>query len=284
MSNSSWTSSRKSRLDLGIGICLALILVLFYVPIASFLAQGMIEGGPENYQKLGEDTYYASVILTSFRLALYITLVDLLIAIPFCLTIANRSPGYQLVCIFFVMIPFWSSQLIRVYAWTIIFGRTGILNDMLMFLGITSSPYQFIGSEIAVVGAMAHVMLPYMVLPIYIALTRIPADLHLCAKGLGASPLAVLRTITLPLAAGGIIGGSILVFIISLGTYVSVAILGAGRIHVMATAIEQQITVLGNWSMASTLSLVLLVITSVLYVAIKRYDGRGNLAGRQESK
>lgn len=276
-------SNLSSRFAIGPVLAVSLLLALFYTPIVSFLVRGMADSGIVNYERVLTDTYYARVILTTFKIALYITVVDLLIALPFALVMANRGPAYQIVCLFFVLLPFWSSQLIRVYAWTVIFGRTGPLNEMLLTMGLISKPYQFIGSELAVVVAMAHVMLPYMVLPIYIALSRIPADLKHSAHGLGASSFAVLKTIVLPLALGGIVAGSLLVFIISLGTYVAAAILGSGRVHVLATAIEQQITVLGDWSMASALSMVLLVVTFVLYTVVRMAERWGKAAHGREA-
>jgi ABC-type spermidine/putrescine transport system permease subunit I len=155
--------------------------------------------------------------------------------------------------------------LVRTYAWMVLLGRNGIINRILIDSGMLDAPLPMLNSKMAVILGMVHVMLPFMILPIYSAVTRIDADLPKAARGLGASTVRILTTIYLPLTLRGIAAGVTLVFVVSLGFYITPALLGGGKVLMFAMVIEQQVREFLAWNFASALSVILLAVTLVAF-------------------
>jgi putative spermidine/putrescine transport system permease protein len=151
--------------------------------------------------------------------------------------------------------------LVRTYAWMVLLGRNGIINRILIDSGLIEQPLAMLNSRMAVILGMVHVMLPFMILPIYSAVTRIDPDLPKAARGLGASGLRIVTTIYLPLTLRGIVAGVTLVFVVSLGFYITPALLGGGKVLMFAMVIEQQVREFLAWNLAGALSVVLLTVT-----------------------
>jgi mannopine transport system permease protein len=170
-----------------------------------------------------------------------------------------------------VLIPLWTSVLVRSYAWIVLLQRTGVVNALLQTLGVTSGPLPLLYSDGAVMIAMTHVLLPYMILPIYAALTSIPPELERAALNLGASALASFRAVTWPLSLPGVYAGMVMVFILSLGFYVTPALVGGPRNLTIATLIGQQVSEVLNWPFAGALAGVLLVLTLALVAPFRRF-------------
>jgi mannopine transport system permease protein len=168
-----------------------------------------------------------------------------------------------------VLVPLWTSILIRSYAWIVLLQRRGVVNSLLMDLGVTEQPLRLIYTEFAVLLAMTHVLLPFMILPVYGALSTIPADLPRAALNLGASRFAVFWRITLPLSLPGVFAGALMTFILALGFYITPALVGGPSTLMMATLIGQQTTDLLNWPFAGALSAILLLVTIALAVAFR---------------
>ncbi|MBL0936935.1 MAG: ABC transporter permease, partial [Rhizobiaceae bacterium] len=160
--------------------------------------------------------------------------------------------------------------LIRSYAWIVLLERNGLVNGALTGSGLTETPLRLLYTNFAVLVAMTHVMLPFMILPIATALRSLPADLPKAALNLGASHLRVFFAITLPLSLPGVFAGCLIVFVMSLGFYVTPALLGGPRTLMIATLIGQQALELLNWPFAGALSLVLLVLSLGVTIAFKR--------------
>ncbi len=163
------------------------------------------------------------------------------------------------------MLPLWTSVLVRTYAWMVLLGRNGIINRILIDSGLLDTPLSLLNSRLAVILGMVHVMLPFMILPIYSALTRIDPDLPKAARGLGASAARILTTIYLPLTLRGIIAGVTLVFVVSLGFYITPALLGGGKVMMFAMVIEQQVREFLAWNFAGALSVILLAVTLLMF-------------------
>ena len=163
------------------------------------------------------------------------------------------------------MLPLWTSVLVRTYAWMVLLGRNGIINRMLIDSGLLDAPLPMLNSKMAVILGMVHVMLPFMILPIYSAVTRIDPDLPKAARGLGASTLRILTTIYLPLTLRGIVAGVTLVFVVSLGFYITPALLGGGKVLMFAMVIEQQVREFLAWNFAGALSVILLAVTLLVF-------------------
>ena len=170
--------------------------------------------------------------------------------------------------------PFWTSFLVRTFSWMILLGRNGAVNKLLLALGITDAPLSLIFNFTGTMIGMVHVLLPYMVFPIYSAMLRVDRDLMLAAEGLGASGWQVFWRVFLPLTMPGVMAGTALVFILSLGFYITPALLGGGRVIMIAVLIEQQVRQFLEWGFASALSILLLIATLLALLALNRMGWR----------
>ena len=250
---------------------------LFLLPVVRLLLLS-IEGGTfAHFHKAFTGELYITVFLETFRIAAIVTGVSLLLAYPIAYVLSTASPRWVLIGLVFLMLPFWTSVLVRTYAWMILLGRNGVLNQALLGLGLTDKPVALIYNTTGVIIGMVHVLLPYMVFPIYSAMVRVDSDLLLAAEGLGASGWNVFRRVFLPLTLPGVVAGTALVFILSLGFYITPALLGGGKVIMIAVLIEQQVRQFLEWGFASALSIVLLTAALLVYLVLSRL-GRGTAA------
>ena len=196
-----------------------------------------------------------------------------LIAYPVAYAMAGAEGTKLHVIAAFVIVPLWTSVVIRSYAWMVVFQRRGVLNDALMSLGLTSEPVRFLPGSLAVHVGMVHIMLPFMILPLVANMRAIDRLLLRAAEVIGANPLQAFVRVFLPLSLPGISAGSALVFMMSLGFYVTPALLGGPKHMMAAVMIEQQANGLLNWGLASALSTILLAMTVLIYLAYLRVTG-----------
>lgn len=183
---------------------------------------------------------------------------------------AHATGKVKITIIAFVLIPFWTSVLVRMFAWMALLGRDGVINRALFHLGLIDQPVEMLFTQFAVLVGMVHYMLPYMILPIYAVMTGIPKNLMDAAANLGAPPHKVFWRVYFPLSLPGIGAGGLLVFIISMGFYVTPALLGGAKDVMLAQIIEQQISDTLNWGFAAALSTILLAVTIVLFLFYDR--------------
>ena len=216
---------------------------------------------------------YVDVLLRTTRISVVVTLVCLLAAYPVAYVMTRVGPAWFRVLMVFVLLPLWTSILVRTYAWMVLLGRNGVVNKSLIAVGAIDEPLALLHNELGVVIGMVHVLMPYMVLPIYAAMRRVDPDLLQAAEGLGAGTLRIFRRVFLPLSAQGIYAGCILVFVLSVGFFITPALLGGGRVIMIAVLIEQQVRDVLNWSFASALASVLLVVTIAIYGLAQRATG-----------
>ena len=223
--------------------------------------------------RIGETPLYLRIFGRTFGLAALVTVLTLTLAYPVAYLMA-RLTGWRLAAaVAAVMVPLWTSVLVRGYAWIIILQRTGLLNSTLQYLGLIDEPLPLLYNQFSVTVAMTHVLLPYMILPIWSALRTIPRDLPLAAQSLGAGPVRVFLLVVLPLSLTGVASGTLMVFILALGFYVVPALVGGPETLMIATLIGQQTTELLNWPFAGALAAVLLAITLLLVAVFNRYLG-----------
>ena len=250
---------------------LILLLAFFLLPVVRMLGFS-IEGGTfEWYAKALGEELYLRVMWNTFEMALMVTLFCLLLGYPLGFLIATTSPGWATLGFIFVLLPLWTSVLVRTYAWMVLLGRNGIFNRLLMDAGITSDPIPLLHNFTGVMIGMVHVLLPYMVLPVYGAVRRLDPAIVAAAAGLGASHWRIFWRIYLPLTLNGIFAGCVLVFVLSLGFFITPALLGGGRVIMIAVLIEQQVRETLNWPFAAALSAVLLVATFAVYALAQRF-------------
>jgi spermidine/putrescine transport system permease protein len=221
---------------------------------------------------------HLTILWRSVELSVLTTLTTFLIGLPMAWFIATRPAEQRAIWLFLITIPFWTNLLIRTFAIMEMIRNQGILNSFLMYLGLIDQPIQILYTETAVLIGMTYVYLPLMVLPLFAAIDRFDFRLLEAGYDLYASRWQVLRRIVLPIVRPGIVAGSILVFVPSLGAYVTPRILGGGKNMMIGNFIELQFGQGRNWPLGAALSMILLmivVVALVLYVRVTtREDGR----------
>lgn len=251
---------------------LVLLLAAFLFPIVRFLSLSVFDPEPTlaYYQQLWNREFYTTILIRTFRTALIVTVATLVLGYPVAYLMSTLRGLWAGLIAAIVILPLWISILVRTYVWTVFLGRNGVINSTAQGLGILDAPVQLLNTEFAVWLAMTQILLPMMVLPIYSSLRGIPADLSLAAQSLGASHRSVMTHVILPLSLPGVAAGSVLVFIISLGYFITPMLLGGPRSMMIATLITEQATKFLDWPLASALSTVLMVITLAIVLAFNR--------------
>jgi spermidine/putrescine transport system permease protein len=254
--------------------------LLFAAPFAIVLAYSLLTRGDiggielpwsfESYQRLF-DPLYLVILWRSFVMAAVATALCLLFAFPAALFI-SRATTHRNLYLQLVMLPFWSSFLVRTYAWLFLLRDTGLINMLLQALGIIHAPLPLLYNDGAVLLGLVYGYLPFMVLPIYATLERLDPALVEAAADLGARPLTTVFRIIVPLSRPGIIAGSILVFIPSLGAYLTPDLLGGGRTVMVGNLVQNQFTTARDWPFGSAISIALMAIVTVLLVVFLRRE------------
>jgi len=249
-----------------------LILFAFFYPLLSLISISVLEPQPtvENYQRVFDNPVYARVLFRTLRIAVLVSLLSLALSFPLALVMANSRGPKAIFLAACVLLPFWSSVLVRTAAWAVLLQRNGLINQGLQAIGLTTEPLTLLYTQGAVVVAMTHVLMPFMVLPIYGALRNIPTDYSRAAAICGAGPLRTFREVTLPLAMPGVIGGFILVFLTALGFFITPALLGSPQEMMIATLISQQMRELLDWPFAAALVGVLTLFVTAMTLAFSR--------------
>ena len=244
---------------------LILLFLFFLFPVVRMLGFSIEAGTLAWYGKALGEGLYLQVFWNTFQIALLVTAICLLLGYPLGFLIATTTPLWTTVGFIFVLLPLWTSVLVRTYAWMVLLGRNGVFNRWLIEAGIISDPLPLLHNFNGVLIGMVHVLLPYMVLPIYGAVRRLDPALVAAAEGLGASTWRIFWRIYLPLTLPGIFAGAVIVFVLSLGFYITPALLGGGKVMMVAVLIEQEVRQTLNWPFAAALSAVLLALTLGVY-------------------
>lgn len=232
------------------------------------------------------DPTYLQIILNSFWYSLITTVACIVLAIPVAIWIATRAPRHRTVLVFLVTIPFWTSLLIRTYAFIIILNDNGPINGSLQFLHVIGEPLTLLYTPFATVIGLVYAFLPFMILPVYASAERFDFRLAEAAYDLGANRWTVLRRIVLPSIRPGVVAGSLLVFIPALGSFLAPELLGGGKTSMIANVIAAQFGASRNWPFGAALSVLLLVITMlvlVVFAVVARRTTRGQSGGAWES-
>jgi ABC-type spermidine/putrescine transport system permease subunit I len=250
--------------------------LLFVWPLLTVVYQALFEPkfGLGNFVTILASTTHIRVLLFTFELAGEVTLICLLVAYPVAYVISRAKDSMLHLALALVLIPFWTSVVIRTYAWAALFQRYGLVNDLLVQFGIVDEPVKFIYNNTGVLIGMVQILLPFMILPLLNAMRRMDSTLIRAAEILGANPLRVFFHVYLPLSMPGVTAGVLLVFISAVGFYVTPAILGGPHQMMIAVLIEQYVTRTLNWPLASALATILLVITTILYLGYERVTRR----------
>jgi putative spermidine/putrescine transport system permease protein/spermidine/putrescine transport system permease protein len=257
------------------GLCapsLLLIGVILCVPIGWLFWLSVVgaNGGlsMENYRRLWESSAYVGVLRTTFGIGFLVTGICLVLGYPLAYLLAEVPRRTGAVLMVAVILPYWTSVLVRTYAWLVLLQRRGLVNTVLMSTGIIDEPLRLVHNLTGTVIGMVHIMLPFMVLPLYAAMRAIDRDYLKAAASLGASPTVTFWRVFFPLSLPGTLAGTFLVFVLCLGFYVTPAILGGGRVIMIAQHIQGTLELYAHWGAASALGVLLLVLTlAILYLA-----------------
>jgi mannopine transport system permease protein len=251
---------------------LAMIVLAFLLPLGMLLHESLFvpSFSPANYEKVFDQAVYLRVMGRTLRISAFVTVITLLLAYPLAALMARTRGLLLAILLLAVLLPLWTSVLVRTYAWLVLLQRNGLLNDILSGLHIIATPMQFLRTEGAVVLAMSHVLLPFMVLPLYAALRSIPDDYVRAAQMLGAGNFSVFRHVVLPLSLPGISSGCLMVFLLAIGFFVTPALIGGPQQMMLATLVQQQVTEMLDWPFAGALVGVLLLVVLALVLAFNR--------------
>ena len=251
---------------------LLLLLLCFLYPVGRLLAGSVFDPGftLAHYQRIFDQPLYLNILWRTLQIAFFVTLGAFLLGYPVAFAMARLRGHWTLIVAACVLIPLWTSILVRSYAWIVILQRRGVVNTLLTDLGILAQPIKLLYTEAAVIVAMTHVLLPFMILPIFSVLRTVPEELPRAAFNLGAGRTTVFFRVILPLSLPGVFAGALMTFILALGFYITPALIGGPQTLMMATLIGQQTTGFLNWPFAGALSAVLLVVTLALAIAFRR--------------
>jgi ABC-type spermidine/putrescine transport system permease subunit I len=255
---------------------LVFMLTFYAFPVLSMLMRSIAEPSwtLANYQALTGDSVFRNVFWTTLRTAIAVTSFCLLLGYLVALVLVRPGRAAS-VALVVVLIPFWTSILVRSYAWMVLLGGHGLLNEALLASGVIAHPLRILNTSIAVHIAMIHILLPYMILPIANALRQIDPSLERAALGLGATPFGTFREVILPLSMPGVAAGVLLVFVLALGFYITPALVGGPRDMTVSMLIAQQVDQL-NWPYAACLATALLAATLAIIATFHRLFAMGN--------
>jgi spermidine/putrescine transport system permease protein len=264
---------------LGLFFLIPLLLVLTYSFGTSGVYGGITLGfNPGNYLKVF-DPLYLEIIVRTFVIAAITTVLCFALGYPLAYFIVFKGRRWRNVLILLVMVPFWTSLLIRAYSWVVILSGNGIANKTLQFLGIIDEPATLIFTSQAVLMGMVYSYLPFMILPLYVSLEKFDTRLKEAAKDLGASRWDTFWRVTFPLSMPGVIAGSILVFIPSAGEFVIPQLLGGSRTVMTGSLIQSQFGSARDWAFGSALSVMLAVLLLAAILFYVRRVGADKLEG-----
>ena len=253
---------------------LAFLVVFLGVPMLNILKLSLqVEGNWSlgNFTRFFSDPLYAKVMFLTLKTALIVTLSCLVLGYPVAYTMTFARKGARGLILIAVMIPFWTSLLVRTYAWMILLQTHGLVNRLLLDLRLVSEPVKLIYNSTGVVIGMTHVLLPYMILCLCSSMESIDKNLLSAGKSLGGHPFQVFSRIYVPLSAQGIASGSLLVFIMGIGYYITPALLGGQQDTMIAQLIQIQVGDLLNWGFASAIAFVLLAVTLLFLLVFKSF-------------
>jgi ABC-type spermidine/putrescine transport system permease subunit I len=272
-------AARNTLMPLLLTAPLIFYMLAFYaLPVAAMLLRSV--NSPtwslDNYRQLAADPVFFQVFWITIRTALIVTAGTVLLGYPVALAMARLGRGPAALVLVLVLLPFWTSVLVRSYAWMVLLGRHGLINEALIAANLIDAPLKLLNTSFAVQIAMIHILLPYMILPIASVLRQIDPALPRAAAGLGATPARVFRQVILPLSMPGVAAGVLLVFVLSLGFYITPMLVGGPRDMLLSMLIAQQVDLI-NWPYAACLSTTLLAVTLVMLAAFQRLPGVRNV-------
>ena len=260
---------------------LAFFLAIYLYPLTRLLVWSFFSPGftLEHYAKLFGEPGYMQALRNTAEISVWVTVLSLVLGYPLAYLMTVVSGRVRTPLIVLVLIPFWTSVLVRTFAWMVILGKRGIINQLLIGWGVVDKPVALIYNMLGVQIGMVHVLLPFMVFPLLNVMTRIDASLVTAARSLGASPRQAFLRIFLPLSLPGVSAGCVLVFLLAVGFYITPALLGGEGQVTFTTLIELVVRDLLDWNFGASLGVFLLTIVGTLFILFSMLFGLERLTG-----
>ena len=263
-------------------ILLTIIIIIF--PIFELLKSSFFDPDftLKHLEKFFSKTLYSKVLFNTLKISLFSTLFCFLLGYPSAYFIAHSNKKFRGYFLFLILLPFWVSILIRSYSWMAVLGIEGVINTTLIFLGIIDQPIRMLYTTGTVYLAMVQIMLPIMILTCYSSMIRVEGDYVKAARILGASPIQAFYKVYFPLSFPGVVSGSIIIFILSMGFFITPALVGGKKDMMIGNLINFQINQLLNWGFASFIGLALLITTLLivlLFVYLTRFKIENRIGG-----
>lgn len=249
-----------------------LVAFVLAVPFAWLAALSVVDGDRlslAHYERIATPAFFATLATTA-KMALGTTFFCGAIGYPLAYFLTKLPRRWAAVAVFCVLVPFWTAILVRTYAWVVLLQRRGVVNTLLIDLGIIDAPLSLAFNLTGTIIALVHIFLPFLVLPLYASMRAIPPHLIRAATSLGASPIRAFWTVFFPLSLPGFVGGLVMVFVLCLGSYVTPTILGGGRVIVWPMRVADAVNLYSNWGAAAALGVVLLGATLLIVAAVGR--------------
>ena len=254
---------------------LVVVFVIIFIPVGWLFSLSFLDSSGHlslvNYQKMIEYKSYARVFKTTFNVSVLTTLLCILIGYPLAYFLSQVPRKYVGFFMLTVLLPFWTSLLVRTYAWLVMLQRKGLINNFAIDLGLWDMPLKLAHNLNGTLIGMVHIMLPFLILPLYAAMRRIDPYALQAAANLGATPVQAFWQIFVPLSLPGVVAGSLIVFVLCLGFYVTPAVLGGGKVILVSMQITAILEDQFNWGAASALGVVLLVLTFLALFLASRF-------------
>jgi len=259
------------------------LLVVFAIPIVMVLALSFSgpQVGVQHYARIVTTPVYSRVFANTLQIALGVTLVSLVLAYPLAYVLSILGTRTSIVLLGLVILPWFTSLLVRSFAWMVLLGQNGVINRALLSMGVIGRPLPLLYSAFGVYVGMVHILLPYMVLALYSVMRGIDRDLLRAAQSAGAPPWRAFLHVYLPLILPGVAAGSLLVFVMASGFYVTPALLGVPRQTMIAQLITSEINEAVNWEFGAALATVLLLVTLAGLAVFNRFLGMDRFLGRR---
>lgn len=260
---------------------LAFFLAIYLYPLTRLLAWSFFSPGftLEHYAKLFGERAYMQALRNTAEISIWVTVLSLVLGYPLAYLMTVVSGRVRTLLIVLVLVPFWTSVLVRTFAWMVILGKRGIINQLLVGWGVIDRPLALIYNMLGVQIGMVHVLLPFMVFPLLSVMTRIDVALVAAARSLGASPRQAFLRIFLPLSLPGVSAGCVLVFLLAVGFYITPALLGGEGQVTFTTLIELVVRDLLDWNFGASLGVFLLTVVGTLFVLFSTLFGLERLTG-----
>ena len=251
------------------GVLLAFLLLCLPIGWLFWFSVIDADGNPtfEHYSRIWEGGAYVQIFIVTFQTSALVTLICVLLGYPLAYCLSQIPQKWAGILMLGVLVPFWTSLLVRTYAWLVLLQRRGLVNTTLVDSGLIDQPLPLVNNLTGTIIGMVHIMIPFLVLPLYASMRSIDGSYTRAAANLGASPTRAFWQIYFPLSLPGLVAGLALTFILCLGFYITPAILGGGRVQFIAQRIAASLNLFPTWGPASALGVVLLLLTVVVLVA-----------------